>query len=204
MHYLLLALLAACGLPAGAQSEIAFTLEDADYRVAYRRDSLEVSWRGAPAGDQLERFGARRALLRDERGRPRLLLYPGSPFRYYDRAYADTAWFDYALAAMLEGRDGEDAPTPQTDRAPAAEQTLPTTTTTTTTTTLDKPVEVRFANGLVVRVEQGRASAKQAGRDLPVTGGDGRYRVTTADYEAGVAVMSDGRVWRYLREADPR
>ena len=187
MHNLLAALLLLFGTAYSiAQPSNAFVLEDADYRVTYQEDSLQVFWRGEPAGEQLQQFDPHRALLRDEQGRPRLLLYPGDPFQYYDLAYADTTWFNYALEAMTDESVAiEEKRSSLPDGLRYADPT--------------SPLVITFSNGLIMSIHPGSASAKLAGTPLPVTGREGRYRVITSDFEAGVAVQANGKLYKYLR-----
>lgn len=167
-------------------------LQDADYLVRYDGTTLDVTWRGAPAGGQLVTVDEERAVLYNEAGEARLLLFTRDDFRYYDREYANPSWFDYALEAMLDGdRVGELA----TDTATRTSRRN-------TRWTDADDTEIVFDNGLVFRLINGVPFAELGGEPLEVTGSRGRYRVITPEFEAGVALGRDEQTYRYLRLAD--
>lgn len=66
----------------------------------------------------------------------------------------------------------------------------------------ESPIEITFRNGLYFTYADGIASATYLGETVPVAGSEGRYRIETADFEAGIAFgpMWNGKVYQYLRE----
>lgn len=65
-----------------------------------------------------------------------------------------------------------------------------------------EPVRVDFRNGLVFTFENGMPAASLRGELLPVTGENGRYRINTDAFEAGIAFgpAYGATVYHYLRE----
>lgn len=65
-----------------------------------------------------------------------------------------------------------------------------------------QPVRVDFRNGLVFTFEDGMPAASLRGELLPVTGANGRYRIVTEAFEAGVAFGPEygATVYQYLKE----
>ncbi|MEO0685607.1 MAG: hypothetical protein AAFY76_11335 [Cyanobacteria bacterium J06649_11] len=185
-----------------------------EYKVINTANGFSVEWQGEPAGaEQLETVSEREVRVLNPQGKERLIIYLWPDGRFSD--VIDLKYTDPDTYFARRARDREyakrDAARRIRDKAYEARNQKYHERDAARVKARQQRVEnfdwsayreFTFGNGLIITVTDGEASATYQGESLEVTGSDGRYRVMSETFEAGVAFGPNYRVggYKYLKK----
>lgn len=176
------------------------SVQGENYKIADQPGGPVITWNGRPATpEQLITPNENEIRLLDPTsGEEQVVIFltpDGQIRKVIDLAYSSVTEADYAEQRKAETNYQND----QVDKRAGLKKIHPITITD-NSFALTGELEVKFKNGLVFQLKNGKAEAYLGTEKIEVIGESGRYRIETTNFEAGVAFdpSTGKKVYKYL------